>query len=113
MRRLLVFALLAAVPHAVAADKLPVIATTPDLGAIATAVGGDAVDVTTLARPSEDPHFVDAKPSFIRTLNQADVLVEGGAALEAGWLPPLLEGSRNPRIASGAPGRVVASEGLA
>ena len=96
-----------------AADHLRVVSTTADLGAIATAVGGDAVDVTVLARPTEDPHFVDAKPSFIRTLNQADALIEGGAALEAGWLPPLLDGARNPRIASGAPGRIVASTGLA
>ena len=96
-----------------AADRLRVVATTADLGAVATAVGGDAVEVTVLARPSEDPHFVDAKPSFIRTLNQADALVEGGAALEAGWLPPLLEGARNPRIATGAPGRILGSTGIA
>jgi zinc/manganese transport system substrate-binding protein len=96
-----------------AADRLHVVATTADLGALAISVGGDALDVITLARATEDPHFVDAKPSFIRTLNQADVLIEGGAALEAGWLPPLLDGARNPKIAAGAPGRVVASDGLA
>jgi len=90
-----------------------VMATTADLGSIASAVGGDAVEVTSLARASEDAHFVDAKPSFIRLLNQADVLIEGGAALEAGWLPPLLDSARNPRIQAGAPGRVVASAGLA
>jgi len=95
------------------ADVLRVVATTPDLGSIAAAVGGDAVEVTALARPGEDPHYVDPKPSFIRTLNQADALVEGGAALEAGWLPPLVDGARNPRIALGAPGRIVASQGLA
>ena len=95
-----------------AADKLRVVATTPDLGAIARAVGGDAAEVTALARPGEDAHFVDAKPSFIVTLNKADVLIEGGAALEAGWLPPLLDAARNPRIAAGAPGRVVASDGI-
>ena len=78
-----------------AADKLRVVATTADLGALAGAVGGDAVEVTTLARATEDPHFVDAKPSFIRVLNQADGLVEGGAALEAGWLPPLIDGARH------------------
>jgi ABC-type Zn uptake system ZnuABC Zn-binding protein ZnuA len=94
------------------AGKLRVVATTPDLASLAREVGGDAVDVTALAKPTEDPHFVDAKPSHIVTLNRADVLIEGGAELELGWLPPLLENSRNAKIASGAPGRIVASDGV-
>ncbi|MBI1813602.1 MAG: zinc ABC transporter substrate-binding protein [Deltaproteobacteria bacterium] len=110
---LVLAALLPVVGSGQAADKLRVVATTPDLAAIARAVGGDFVDVTSIARPNEDPHFVDARPSFIRVLNQADVLIEGGAQLEAGWLPPLVEGARNSRIAVGSPGRVVASEGIA
>jgi zinc/manganese transport system substrate-binding protein len=100
----------AALSTAFGADKLAVVATTPDLASIARAVGGDAVEVTALARPTEDAHFVDPKPSYILLLNKADVLIEGGAALEAGWLPPLLDSARNPRIALGAPGRVVASQ---
>lgn len=95
------------------ADPLSVVATTADLGAVARAVGGDAVTVAVLARPTEDAHFVDAKPSFIKTLNTADVLIEGGASLEAGWLPPLLASARNAKIATGAPGRVVAAQGIA
>lgn len=95
-----------------AADKLRVVATTPDLAAVARVVGGDAAQVSALARAGEDPHFVDPKPSFIVTLNRADVLIEGGAALEAGWLPPLLDAARNARIAVGAPGRVVGSTGV-
>lgn len=95
-----------------AADKLKVVATTADLAAVARAVGGDDVDVTTLARPTEDPHFVDAKPSFIRVVNQADVLIEGGASLEAGWLPPILDSARNPRISAGAPGLIIAAQGI-
>lgn len=94
------------------ASKLKVVATTPDLAAIAREIGGDAVDVTSLAKPTEDPHYVDAKPSHIVTLNRADVLIEGGAELELGWLPPLLENSRNAKIAAGAPGRIVASQGV-
>ena len=89
-----------------------VVATTPDLAALAREIGGDAVDVKALAKPTEDPHFVDAKPSHIVTLNRADVLIEGGAELELGWLPPLLESARNDRIAAGAPGRIVASQGI-
>lgn len=92
--------------------KLNVVATTPDLGAIAQQVGGDKISLTVLAKPTEDPHFVDAKPSFILKLNRADVLIEGGAELEIGWLPPLVEGSRNTKIASGAPGRVLCSQGV-
>src|ERR1700719_1415049 len=84
----------------VAQAKLKVVATTPDFGSVAEAVGGDKVDVVTLARPTEDPHFVDAKPSFIVKLTRADALVEGGAELEIGWLPPLLDGARNAKLAT-------------
>lgn len=92
--------------------KLRVVTTTPDLAALAREIGGDAVEVRALAKPTEDPHYVDAKPSHIVTLNRADVLIEGGAELELGWLPPLLESARNERIAAGAPGRIVASHGI-
>src|SRR6185369_11501329 len=92
--------------------KLNVVATTPDFGAIASSIGGSEVSVTTLAKPTEDPHFVDAKPSFIVKLNHADALVEGGADLEIGWLPALLDQSRNPKLAAGAPGRIACSQGV-
>src|SRR6266576_865252 len=95
-----------------ASAQLRVVATTPDLASVAREIGGDRVNVVALAKPTEDPHFVDAKPSFIVTLNRADALIEGGAELELGWLPPLLENARNGRIAAGAPGRIVASEGI-
>jgi zinc/manganese transport system substrate-binding protein len=92
--------------------RLNVVATTPDLAALAQEIGGKQVDITTLARPSEDPHFVDAKPSFIVKLNKADALPEGGAELEVGWLPSLLAGTRNAKIASGAPGYIRCNEGV-
>src|ERR1043165_9357661 len=92
------------VTGAPAVKKLNVVATTPDRGSLAREIGGDAVDVKTLAKPSEDPHFVDAKPSHIVTLNRADVLIEGGAELEQGWLPPLLDNARNAKIQPGAAG---------
>ena len=91
---------------------LKVVATPPEYAAIATVVGGDQVKVTALAKATEDPHFVDAKPSHIVTLNKADVLVEGGADLEVGWLPPLIEGARNAKVNAGGHGRVRASEGI-
>jgi zinc/manganese transport system substrate-binding protein len=92
--------------------KLNVVATTPDLGALVREIGGDAITLTTLAKPTEDPHFVDAKPSFIVKLNRADVLVEGGAELEIGWLPALLDQARNGRLAAGAPGHVNGANGV-
>ncbi|MSR20810.1 MAG: zinc ABC transporter substrate-binding protein [Gemmatimonadetes bacterium] len=95
------------------AGQLRVVATTPDLGALAKEIGGDRVDITALAKPTEDPHFVDARPSLIVTLNRADMLIEGGAELEIGWLPALLQGVRNTKIAAGAPGRVSAASGVA
>ena len=95
-----------------ASAQLRVVATTPDLASVAREIGGNRVNVVALAKPTEDPHYVDAKPSHIVTLNRADALIEGGAELELGWLPPLLENSRNRKIAAGAPGRIVASDGI-
>ena len=95
-----------------AAAQIRVVATTPDLASVAREIGGDKVNVVALAKPTEDPHYVDAKPSHIVTLNRADALIEGGAELELGWLPPLLENSRNSKISAGAPGRIVASDGV-
>jgi ABC-type Zn uptake system ZnuABC Zn-binding protein ZnuA len=89
--------------------KLNVVATLPDYGSIAQTVGGDKVKVTSIARGTEDQHFVDARPSFVRVLNQADVLIEGGAELEVGWLPPLVAGARNGKILSDAPGHLILS----
>src|SRR5256885_7229931 len=92
--------------------KLKVVATLPDLGSLAREIGGDKVDVSVLAKPTEDSHFVDARPSFVVQLRDADVLIDGGAELEIGWLPPLLQNARNPKIDVGKPGRVQASQGV-
>jgi len=92
--------------------KLNVAATLPDFGSIAEAIGGDKITVTSIARGTEDAHFVDARPSFIRVLNKADVLIEGGAELEIGWLPPLVNSARNGKILADAPGHVVLSRGM-
>jgi zinc/manganese transport system substrate-binding protein len=92
--------------------KLNVVATLPDFGSVAREIGGDKVAVTVLAKPTEDPHFVDARPSFVVQLRTADVLIEGGAELEMGWLPPLLQNTRNPKLELGQPGHVVAAQGI-
>lgn len=92
--------------------KLNVVTTLPDFGSLAREVGGDKIDIVTLAKPTEDPHFVDARPSFVVSLRNADVLIDGGAELELGWLPPLLQNARNPKIEVGKPGRVQAAQGI-
>jgi zinc/manganese transport system substrate-binding protein len=96
----------------VAYAKLNVVATLPDFGSLAREIGGDNVNVTVLAKPTEDPHFVDARPSFVVALRSADVLIDGGAELELGWLPPLLQNARNAKLDVGKPGRVQASQGI-
>ena len=94
------------------AAQIRVVATTPDLGAVAREIGGPALEIAVLAKPTEDPHFVDARPSLVVSLNRADMLIEGGAELEIGWLPALLQSVRNTKIAAGAPGRVSATTGV-
>jgi len=88
---------LAAVPSR-AASKINVMTTTQDLAAIAREVGGDLVSVDSIAMGYQDPHFVEAKPSFLLKLQKADLLVVVGLQLEIGWLPPLITQSRNARI---------------
>src|SRR5213082_1721151 len=92
--------------------KLNVVTTLPDFGSLAREIGGDKINLVVLAKPTEDPHFVDARPSFVVSLRNADVLIDGGAELELGWLPPLLQNARNPKIEVGKPGRVQASQGI-
>jgi zinc/manganese transport system substrate-binding protein len=103
--------LLVAVPGE-AAKKLSVVTTTQDLASIAQMIGGDRVAVETLAKGYQDPHFVDAKPSYLLKLRRADVFVEVGRDLEAGWAPGLLNNSRNSKILPGGPGFVDASNGV-
>jgi zinc/manganese transport system substrate-binding protein len=88
---------------------LRVVATTQDLEAIVKEVAGDKVETESLAKGYQDPHFVEAKPSFILRLNKADLLVVVGRELEIGWLPPLITQARNPKIQPGAQGYFDAS----
>src|SRR3954463_13988524 len=81
-----------------AAGTLNVMTTTEDLASIAREVGGDRVAVDAMAKGYQDPHFVEAKPSFILKLQKADLLIVVGRELEIGWLPPLIQQSRNGRI---------------
>jgi len=92
--------LLAAAPARAA--TLKVVATTQDLEALAKEVGGDKIETDSLAKGYQDPHQVEPKPSFILKLNKADLLIVVGRELEIGWLPPLINQARNPKIQAGA-----------
>jgi zinc/manganese transport system substrate-binding protein len=91
-------------------ERLRVVATIPDLADIARQVGGDRVEVESIAVGVQDPHYVDPKPSFVVKLNRADVFIQVGLDLEIGWAPPLLNQSRNSRIQKGGEGYIDASE---
>jgi zinc/manganese transport system substrate-binding protein len=106
MKKLLTIALFAAAlgaPRAAAAD-VKVVATVPDLAALAREVGGKHISVLSLSLPTQDPHFVDARPHLVLELSKADLLVAVGLDLEVGWLPALQRGARNPTIAAGGRG---------
>jgi ABC-type Zn uptake system ZnuABC Zn-binding protein ZnuA len=102
-------ALLISSSPARAQGKINVVTTTEDLASIGREIAGDRANVESIARGYQDPHFVEAKPSFILKLQRADLLVLVGRELETGWLPPLVQQSRNARIQPGANGYVDAS----
>ncbi len=97
-------------PTAAEAKKLSVVTSTTDLAALTEEVGGDKLNVESIAKGYQDPHFVEAKPSFLLKLRQADLLISVGLQLEIGWLPPLITQSGNPRIQVGATGYLDASQ---
>ncbi len=92
-----------------AQGKLNVVTTTEDLAALGREVGGDRITIESIARGYQDPHFVEAKPSFILKLQRANLLIVVGRELEIGWLPPLVQQSRNAKIQPGADGYLDAS----
>ncbi|MBI1373865.1 MAG: hypothetical protein GC159_14170 [Phycisphaera sp.] len=100
----ILLALLAVSSRGVAADPMKVCVTVPDLGSLVKAVGGDEVDVTSFGKGTEDPHFVEARPSFVKELSHADLLLEMGMELEMGWAPVLQKNARNGAVLTGGPG---------
>ena len=94
------------------AGTIKVVTTLTDLKSIAELVGGDKVEVFSIATGYQNPHFVDPKPSYIMKLSGANLFVTVGLDLETGWSPSLLASSRNPKIQKGSPGYVDASEGV-
>jgi ABC-type Zn uptake system ZnuABC Zn-binding protein ZnuA len=114
MKRILltVLAAFALAAGSAQAAPLKVVTTISDLASLTKEVGGDRVEVQSIARGYQDPHFVEPKPSFLLLLRNADLLVVVGLELEIGWLPPLLDQSRNGRIQPGAPGYLDVSNGV-
>lgn len=110
--RLLVVAALAAMAAAPARADLKVATSLTDLASVAQFVGGKHVTAQSLCPGFSDPHFVPAKPSLMKAIQHADVFISTGLELDAGWLPLVLPGSRNPKIQPGAKGFVDASEGV-
>src|SRR5437867_12550683 len=91
---------------ATGADKLKVVTTIPDLADMTRQIGGDQVDVTSLATGVEDVHAVPMQPSFAVTLNRADAVVLRGLEAEHAFLAALLEAARNPKLLRDTPGYI-------
>lgn len=100
----------AVLPIEAAAKKLNVVASTADMAALVQEVGGNRISVEPIAKGYQDPHYVEAKPSFLLKLRRADLLVSVGVQLEIGWLPTLITQSGNPKIQVGASGYLDASQ---
>jgi len=97
--------------NAYAKDKLNVVTTTSDLKSIAEFIGGDKVEVDSISKGYQDPHFVEAKPSFMIKAKKADLFIRVGLELEIGYEELIINGSRNPKIRIGQIGHLDASEG--
>src|SRR5262247_251055 len=94
-----------------AADKIRVVTTTTDLKALTEAVGGDLVDVDSLARGNQNPHDLEVRPSLMVKVRRADLLVVNGLELDD-WVNVVVQGANNAKVIPGAPGRVDASQGI-
>ena len=113
MKRILIFAISLFVAGSIfAADKLDIVTTTEDGASITREIGGDRVTVTAIGKGYQDPHFIEPKPSFLLLLRKADLLEVIGLELEIGWLPPLLDQSRNNNIRPGQNGYLDLSTGV-
>ncbi len=107
----LVLLLTGLAPHAAEAE-LRVVTTTTDIASLARQLGGDDTEVKAIARGYQDPHYLEAKPSYVVLLRRADLLAYVGLDLEVGWLPLLIDSARNDRLLAGAPGNLPLSKGI-
>lgn len=97
---------------ATALAKLKVVATTSDMEALVKAVGGDNLEISSIAKGTQDPHQIEAKPSYMVKMRAADLVVAQGLELESAWIKPLIQGARNPKIAVGTKGFLELGEKL-
>jgi zinc/manganese transport system substrate-binding protein len=112
MKRIALFLAAIAITATATAAPLKIVTTIQDLASLTKEVGGDRVEVTSIARGYQDPHFVEPKPSFLLLLRNAELLEVVGLELEIGWLPPLLDQSRNANIRPGTKGYLDLSHGV-
>ncbi len=112
MKKNIIFILLIMMMVSISHSQLKVVTTITDLKSIAEFIGGDRVDVFSIATGYQNPHFVDPKPSYILKLSKADVFITVGLDLEIGWVPPLLNSARNQKIQKGGEGYVDASTNI-
>lgn len=92
--------------------KIEIITTTPDLKSITDSIGGDKVEVLSLTTGTQNPHFIDPKPSYMLKARKAELFIRNGLELEVTWESSIIEGSRNPKIKVGTPGHLDASKGV-
>jgi zinc/manganese transport system substrate-binding protein len=111
MKPSILIAILCLLPG-LAEAKLNVVTSIPDLAALAREVGGDAVNVESIAKGTQDPHFIEAKPSYMVKVSKADLLIVVGLELEVGWIPSLIQGARNPKVKSGEKGFLELGSGI-
>lgn len=92
--------------------KIKVVTTTTDLKYLVTSVAGDSVEVSSIVKGTQDPHQIEAKPSFMVQMRNADLVISQGLELESAWLEPLIRGARNPKLNSGGKGLLQLGENL-
>jgi zinc/manganese transport system substrate-binding protein len=110
MKKYLIAVLLVFLVASPALAKVNVVATLPFIGSIAREIGKDRIDVVILIKPSQDPHYAEAKPSMILAARKADIMMYNGLDLEIGYLPRIIESSNNPKIQPGKTGNFDCSQ---
>ena len=94
-----------------AAEKLRVVTTTTDLKSLTEAVTGDLAEVDAMARPNQNPHDLEVRPSLMIKVRRADAMIVNGLELDD-WADVVAQGANNANVIPGSPGRIDASRGI-